>query len=310
MVFISTVLFVLSLSMFGLYEIQAPTTLLNKIGGTKVEGPVGAFLMGLVFGIVAAPCVDPFSIGLLSFVAAKGSLLLGFALFFTLSLGLGLPYLALGYFSGAIPNLPKSGLWMVWVKQLFGFVLLGMPLYFLRGFLPEGSIRWVTGLYIMIAGIFLGFVLGRKVTNKWFVLIRNSFGSLILASGLLVMVLWPQPIQLPYVNYSPDVLARAAREKQPVLLDFSADWCIPCQELEAKTLSESRVTSLYKYWLLVKADLTQFGDPGVVALRQSWGVSGVPTLILIGTDGREAPGKRLVGMVDADTLYYRMMDVK
>ena len=159
---ISLVLVVLSLSMFGLYEIQAPAWLLNKIASSSTQGWLGALGMGLVFGIVAAPCVDPFSIGLLTFVAAKANPYLGFIMFFTLSLGLGFPYIWLGFFSNEIQRLPRSGMWMVWVKKIFGMILLGMPLYFLNPMMPKGLNAVLVPCDLALCGVLLGFVFSGK----------------------------------------------------------------------------------------------------------------------------------------------------
>jgi thiol:disulfide interchange protein DsbD len=174
---ISILLVTLSFSMFGLYEIQAPGWLLNKVAGGKAQGWVGALGMGLVFGIVAAPCVDPFSIGLLTFVAAKADPFLGFILFFTLSLGLGFPYLWLGFFSNEIQRLPRSGMWMVWVKKIFGMVLLGMPLYFLNPLLPREWSRGLVPAYLIAAGLLLGWVFSGKGVGTGFKRLPTLVGN-------------------------------------------------------------------------------------------------------------------------------------
>ncbi|HWN83297.1 MAG TPA: cytochrome c biogenesis protein CcdA, partial [Candidatus Udaeobacter sp.] len=130
LVFIALVMLTLSLSMFGLYDIQVPQSLSRVASGTR-QGPIGSLLMGLTVGIIAAPCIGPFVLGLLTYVGARGNPLLGFSLFFVLALGLGVPFLFLATASGSLANLPRSGGWMVWVKKIFGFVLLGMAIYFL-----------------------------------------------------------------------------------------------------------------------------------------------------------------------------------
>ena len=112
----------LSLSMFGAYEFKLPESL-NRMATSSTQstsGALGAFVMGLTMGIVAAPCIGPFVLALLVHVGTKGSAAYGFMLFFVLALGLGLPYLVLGTFSGALKTLPRSGLWMVTVRKVFG----------------------------------------------------------------------------------------------------------------------------------------------------------------------------------------------
>ena len=306
---ISTVLVGLSLSMFGLYEIQAPSWLLNKIGGSQASGVLGALVMGLVFGVVAAPCVDPFYIGLLTFVAAKADPWLGFAMFFTLSLGLGFPYLLLGFFSGGIQRLPKSGLWMVWVKKVFGFILLGMPLYFLHPLLPEGVLRWVLPAYLMVVGVLLGRVFAGSGVHRTFMYFQKSLGFLLAVAGVLVFTFWPKPAHLPFEPYQASRLEAAAKAGQPILLDFSADWCIPCKELELKTFTDPQVRKELEKWVLLKADLTKFGDESILKLRDQWKVSGVPTLILIGRDGKELSGGRTVGYLSPGDLLIKLQSV-
>jgi len=181
---ISLVLVTLSLSMFGVYEIQAPSWILNRIASTSTQGWLGALGMGLVFGIVAAPCVDPFSIGLLTFVAAKANPYLGFIMFFTLSLGLGFPYVWLGFFSNEIQRLPKSGMWMVWVKKVFGLILLGMPLYFLNPLMPKDLNHILTPAYVILAGFLLGFVFSGKGVMPGFKKFQMVFWSFLDCFGI------------------------------------------------------------------------------------------------------------------------------
>ena len=133
--FVAAVLVALALSMFGLYDIRMPTALMQKAGART--GRVGAYAMGLLVGVIAAPCVGPFVLGLLAFVAARQNAFLGFLFFFVLSLGLGLPYLFLAAFSGSIRRLPRAGEWMEGVKSVFGWILLAMAAYFLRTALPR-----------------------------------------------------------------------------------------------------------------------------------------------------------------------------
>jgi len=294
---ISTVLVALSFSMFGLYEIQAPAWLLNKIASTNTQGWLGALGMGLVFGIVAAPCVDPFSIGLLTFVAAKANPFLGFIMFFTLSLGLGFPYVWLGFFSSEIQRLPKSGMWMVWVKKIFGMVLLGMPLYFLNPLLPKGLNHFAVPGYLLVCGALLGWVFSGKGVTAGFKLFQHSFGVTLVVLGLLVYGAWPQPVELPFKNYDPALLQAAQKAGKPVFVDFSASWCLPCKELEIKTFSDPKVHEALKGWVLLKADLTQYSSAPVEELKKTYGIMGVPTLVFVGTDGQERKDIRAVGFV-------------
>lgn len=299
---ISLVLVTLSFSMFGLYEIQAPSWLLNKIASSNTQGWLGALGMGLVFGIVAAPCVDPFSIGLLTFVAAKANPYLGFIMFFTLSLGLGFPYVWLGFFSNEIQNLPRSGMWMVWVKKIFGMILLGMPLYFLNPILPKDLNHILVPGYLMVCGVLLGFVFSGQGVTAGFKGFQRVFGAGLLALGLVVFQAWPKPVELPFVPYDPGLLAQAQKDGKPVFIDFSANWCLPCKELEIKTFSDPRVHSALKDFVLLKADLTEFSSGPVEELKKTYGIMGVPTLIFLGPDGKEIKKLRIVGFESADDL--------
>ncbi len=134
LVAIAAIVLALALSMFGLFEIQAPHFITDRTGSKS--GAVGALTMGFFVGFVAAPCIGPFVLSLLTYVAARGSAPLGLGLFFTLAMGLGLPYLVLGTASGSLKALPRSGEWMTAVRRVFGFALVALAVYFLRPLLP------------------------------------------------------------------------------------------------------------------------------------------------------------------------------
>ena len=167
----------LSLSMFGVYEFRLPI-FLNRFAARTTQsqaGLPGAFLMGLMMGIVAAPCIAPFVLGLLVHVGTKGDPVYGFFLFFVLALGLGLPYLVLGTFSGLLKNLPRSGEWMVSVRKVFGLVLLGMAIYFLMPLLGR-LFSWVLVGFLAASAIYLIFWESRRVRPARFSWILRAAG--------------------------------------------------------------------------------------------------------------------------------------
>jgi len=297
LVFLAAVMVVLSLSFFGLYTLRAPAGLLRRLPRGRA-GPAGALLMGAVVGLVAAPCVGPATVAFISYVASLGDPLRGFLLFFALALGLGAPYVGLALLSGKLQRLPKAGPWTVWVEHLLGFFLLGMALYFLAPILPEAGLRIGTAAVAIGGGLFLLFSGLRRRS-----IALGVVSGLVAAIGLSLGVwrLLPERggPELPWVPYAPAVLLQAQEEQKPVLLYFSADWCVPCKELAATTFRDARVQESLRGLVLVKVDLTEV-DPEEDALRRRFQVLGVPTLVFLGPQGEERG--RLVGYVARDAF--------
>ena len=136
LIVIAAILVFFATSLLGFWELRLPEGL-TRLASKSYTGYFGTLFMGLTLGVVAAPCIGPFVLGLLTWVASMGSPWLGFIIFFTLSLGLGLPLFLLAIFSGKIDKLPRSGEWMLWVRKLMGWVLVGMAAYFIRPLFPE-----------------------------------------------------------------------------------------------------------------------------------------------------------------------------
>ena len=185
--FIALIFLVLSLSMFGVYEFKLPDSLVNKAGGAK-SGLFGAFFMGLTMGIVAAPCIGPFVLGLVTYVAAKGDPFFGFILFFDLAVGLGFPYLLLAIFSGKIKKLPRAGEWMEAVKHIFGFLLVGMAIYFINPILPKNIQGYPLPILMIFAALYL--TLFDKLANriKGFRIFKIVFSVLLIAVAVYALI--------------------------------------------------------------------------------------------------------------------------
>jgi thiol:disulfide interchange protein DsbD len=289
---VAAVLVLMALSMFGMWEIRMPTFLMNRAGARS--GPVGAFAMGLFVGVVAAPCVGGFIVGLLAFVAARQDALLGFVFFFVLSLGLGLPYLFLGAFSGSLSRLPRAGAWMESVKKVFGWVLLAMAAYFLRSVLPAPFGAWLLPATLAIAVVVLlvrGFGLGWPV--------RTVIAVLFVGVALFFV-----PRRLS--GWRPYDATAAASAGRPTIIDFSAEWCLPCLELDRRTFSDARVRRALSRRELFKADMTRTASPEAVALAEKYDILGVPTVIFLDAEGHERKDLRLVGFEDADAFLGRL----
>jgi thiol:disulfide interchange protein DsbD len=311
---IALVMIGLAMSMFGYYEIRIPEKLAG-VAGTAKQGRMGSFLMGLTVGIVAAPCIGPFVLGLLTFVGEQGSLVLGFSLFFVLALGLGIPFVVLAVASGNIGRLPKSGEWMEWIRRLFGVVLLAMAAYFLRTVIGEHVYYAILGALLVIGGVMLGFVTRVHATSMWFVAFRRFIGVAAPLYGLY-MALAPGHIlgrthvaATGWAPYAESALARAAADGRPVVIDFAADWCMPCKELEHKTFSQPEVINATKNVVTMKADLTQHSNADVRALRKRYDIRGVPTIVFIDAKGKERSDLRAVQFIDKNEFLRRLSAV-
>ncbi|HXV13632.1 MAG TPA: cytochrome c biogenesis protein CcdA [Candidatus Krumholzibacteria bacterium] len=308
---IALVMVGLALSMFGVYEIRVPTRLAG-VAGTAKQGTVGSFLMGLTVGIVAAPCIGPFVLGLLTFVGEVGNPLLGFSLFFVLALGLGLPFVVLAIASGNITRLPKSGEWMEWVRKLFGIVLLAMAAYFLRPIVGDTLYFILLGAVLVVGGVMLGFVSKVKTSSLFFSGFRRFVGVVAPLYGLY-LVLAPGNILgrsavagIPWIPYEEAALVQAAEQGKAVVIDFAAEWCLPCKELDHLTFNQPEVIEAAKGIVPLKADLTQHGSPAVRELRKKFDIRGVPTIVFIDATGRERQNLRAVEFIDKEEFLSRL----
>ena len=231
LVSVALVLTLFGLSFFGLWELRLPMVLTRSASRMR-GGTFGAFFMGLTLGIVAAPCIGPFVLGLLTYVGQRGDPLIGFFYFFVLSLGMGIPLAVLAVFSGAIDRLPLSGDWMVWVRKLLGWVLMGMAGYMLVPLIPseKGVAALLSGI-TAAAALHLGWLDKTGSGRTLFSTFKKAFMVVLLGGSLFYFyqvtaqdsqgVIWE-----PYDEFA---VTRAAEEDRLLILDFSADWCEPCR---------------------------------------------------------------------------------
>jgi thiol:disulfide interchange protein DsbD len=267
---------------------QPPTWLLT-LGGAQATNFAGAFPSDGV-GIIAAPCVGPFVVAVLALIAQKGDLGFGVQTMFTLSLGLGFPYLFLATFSNLLQALPRSGDWMVWVKHALGTLLASIGLYYLCvGFVPDAA-PWVLPVGLAIGGLWLGFVdksAGAKGPFRAFAL---AAGGLALFAGVFLGSRMYEAAQhtLTFKPYDAGALKASAAAGRPVMMDFSADWCLPCHEMELNTFTDPRVVAAAKSFDRYKVDLTKYSSDEANETRAQR-ISGVPTVVSSARTPRDAP---------------------
>ncbi|MBI3088149.1 MAG: thioredoxin fold domain-containing protein [Candidatus Omnitrophica bacterium] len=288
----------LGLSLCGLFEFRVPAVFTSRLG-TARTGVIGALIMGLTVGIVAAPCIGPFVLGMLLYVGQLGRPLVGFWLFFALALGLGLPYLFLGIFAGQLHRLPRSGAWLTWVKQLLGCVLFGVALYLVFPLIPDAVSRWAIVALLLGCGLYLGWVSRATLQGGW-LWARRAVGVLLVLSAFSVRpsaAVSPSPIA--WMPYTESALNGA--DGKPVLVDVYADWCIPCHEMDATTYRDPHVVEHAQAFAMVKFDATDV-SAAEEAFIERYQVFGVPTLLAFDAHGRERRDLRRDGYVSAEEL--------
>ena len=308
---ISGIMIILATSLFGIWELRLPHGL-TQFASKSYSGYFGSIFMGITLGVVAAPCIGPFILGLLTWVASLGNPWLGFVIFFALSLGLGLPLFILAMFSGKLDKLPRSGEWMVWIRKLMGWVLVGMAVYFIRPLLPPIVGNLLPAAVALAAGLHLGWIDRTPAVFRAFGWLKAGTGiaGIIWATFLIGSFVIQGP-GVKWEAYSDHLLSGAVKNRKPVIIDFSAAWCAPCRQLDETTFHDSEVVKqTAQDFVMIKIDLTRKGTPDSERLLRKFEVKGVPTIVFLDRSGKERRDLRLVDYLPPDKFLIRMAEVK
>ncbi|MGB3916700.1 MAG: protein-disulfide reductase DsbD [Thiothrix litoralis] len=330
----SAIFVLLALSMFGFYELQMPSGIQSRLNNlsNKQEGGslIGVAIMGALSALIVGPCVAAPLAGALIYIGQTGDAVLGGMALFALSIGMGIPLLLVGTSAGQW--LPRAGMWMEAIKAVFGVMMLAVAIWMLERILPESVSLLLWAALFMISAIFLGALTHLpENTNGWRKFLKGS-GIMLLLYGSLLMVgsatgsggLW-QPLKGLSVGQGGVAnaagggaatsnlqfntvktlaeLQQAVKDGkgQPVMVDFYADWCVTCKEMEKYTFSDPAVQALLRNVILVKADVTKTTDETKALLKQ-FQIVGPPAILFFNKDGEELRPFRQVGFMPAETF--------
>ncbi len=302
---LSVLFIILAASMFGAFELKLPNALQNKLNQWSQSQKSGAwggvFVMGMIAGLVASPCTTAPLSGALLYVAQSGDFFTGAMTLYLLALGMGLPLMLVTLFGNKI--LPKSGAWMVIVKELFGFVLLILPVVLLERVFPTYSAQlWVLWLLAFCCWVASKkYWVGLVVTFTLFFALQYYANSLQLFEKSAVENRDVSANHTPFVrisSYGELQQALADNPKSIAMLDLYADWCVACKEFEKYTFNEPSVKAAFENVLLLQVDMTK-NSPENKALMAELKVLGLPTIIFFNKNGEEIQGSRVTGFMDA-----------
>ena len=315
-----TLLFVaLALSMFGFYELQLPASWQGRLSRTSDEagrrgGVAGVAIMGFLSALIVGPCVAPPLAGALIYIGQTGDALLGGAALFVMSLGMGLPLLLIG--TGAGKFMPKPGGWMTTVSKVFGVVMLGIAIWMLSRIIPDAVAIGLWAVLFIVSAVYMGALESLGVERGWNALFKG-LGLVLFAYGIMLLfgaftgatnpldplkVLKKQSntlsvrsasLSFERVTSLDELLKKIERSKNPVMVDFRADWCVSCKELEEITFSDPSVMAALKDYNLYQIDVTK-NSPEERNIMKHFGIFGPPAILFF-SNGEEKRAKRISG---------------
>lgn len=335
LIIIASFFTLMAFSMFGVFNLVLPDHLMTRLSQIGGQGLKGAFLMGLVAGLVAAPCTGPVLGFILTLIAGEKNIVFGSLLMLTFSVGMGSPFIVLGTFSSAISRLPKSGSWMDSIKFIFGAAMLGAAIYYLAFVLQNlrdllnslNRFGLVAILLILLVGILLLMSHGLFLLRG--LLRRTQIAAGAIVSALAIAALLSFEITEPLSTEFTDgeltwhgidagvrdkstfdrLLAQAKSQGRPVMVDFYADWCVACKQLEVTTYRDAKVSEKLKNFFLVKIDSSKSSDY-LIELQNRFKVTGLPTVIFIDKNGNLVDDARVLGFMRPEQFLRELAKVK
>lgn len=304
--------FAMAVSLLGVFSIQLPTSLSTKLGLLGSRTYHGALAMGLVSGLIAAPCTGPVLAVILTLIAKNGAIGFGFFLMVAFGFGVGTPLLAIAASAHHLSRLPKSGPWMTAVKALLASAMILVAAYF--GALASKDVAGLLGKLPAVAGMVAAavglvvFVL--MVIRK----VPETVGQIVavtgLSVGLIAMALGGEhaATSIVWTASHEEGLTRAKAGGKAMMIDFTAEWCTGCKELDAHTFPDPRVAAEAERFVAVKLDATD-PDDAMNALFARYGVMGLPTVVFIGPDGQVLENPRVTGFTPPERFLALMQQV-
>ena len=326
----------LALSMFGFYDLQLPSSLQSRIAAisNRQSGGslIGVGIMGLLSALIVGPCVAPPLFGALIYISQTGDALLGGFALFAFSLGMGAPLIAIGASAGRL--LPRAGAWMDAIKAVFGVALLGVAILLLERILPPAAAMALWGLLLICSAVYLGVLTHLPPDSSGWRKLWKGVGAFLLVYGTLMLMgaaaggkdtLQPlrgviltsgsaelEPTAFQRIKTTADLdhaLARAKAAGRPVMLDFYADWCVSCKEMERDTFSDPAAIAQMRRFSLLQADVTANDDADRTLMQDRFGIPGPPAILFFDSDGREVDRSRLIGFKPAAEFAAHLQEI-
>ncbi|MBP7983830.1 MAG: protein-disulfide reductase DsbD [Chromatiaceae bacterium] len=330
----------LALSMFGFYDLQLPSSLQTRIASfsQRQQGGhlIGVAIMGVLSALIVGPCVAPPLAGALIFIGQTGDALLGFAALFAMGLGMGAPLLAIGTSAGKL--LPRAGVWMEAVKAVFGVALLGVAILLLERLLAPSIAMLLWGALLICSATYMGALHHLPVEAGGWRKLWKGLGLVTLVYGALMLVGAAaggkdtlQPLRglgfgagggtanaAPHASFKAikglaDLereIAAAQASGRPLLLDFYADWCVSCKEMERYTFSDPAVAAEMARFVLLQADVTANDEEDQALMQGRFGIPGPPAILFFDPQGQERRDRRLVGFMPAAEFTRHLQDLR